>query len=172
MDGRVATSEAREDLAFSGAACGGWGAASQCAGGRGGGRPEELSDGAPPFEEAGGRGLRDAGERGADGPAHGERMGGRRKDGVAGQDRRRTRAGGRGHGRGLLAGGGAPGVTRGEAQVSVAGGGEEHGGGRDGGRGLPGGGGDGGPSGRFIVVVLLREGEEVTVKRFYREGEM
>src|SRR5215218_4373310 len=139
MDGRVATSEAREDLAFSGAACGGWGAASQCAGGRGGGRPEELSDGAPPFEEAGGRGLRDTGERGADGPAHGERMGGRRKDGVAGQDRRRTRAGGRGHGRGLLAGGGAPGVTRGEA----------HGGGQDRGRRLAGRGGGREPSGRF-----------------------
>src|SRR5919107_3788389 len=134
VDGRVATSETREDLAFSGAACGGWGAAAQRAGGWGGGRPEELSDGAPPFEEAGGRGLRDAGERGEDGPAHGERMGGRRKDGVAGQDRRRTRAGGRGHGRGLLAGGGAPGVTCWEAQVSVAGGGTEHGGGQDRGR--------------------------------------
>src|SRR5215213_4057609 len=76
-------------------------------------------------------------------------MGGRRKDGVAGQDRRRTRAGGRGHGRGLLAGGGAPGVTRGEAQVSVAGGGEEHGGGQDRGRRLAGRGGGREPSGRF-----------------------
>src|SRR5919107_1135395 len=148
-DGRVATSEAREDLAFSGTACGGWGAASQRAGGRGGGGPEELSDGAPPPEKAGGRRLRDAGERGADGPAHGERMGGCREDGVAGQDRRRARAGGRGDGRGLLAGGGAPRVAFGEAPVSVAGGGAEHGGGQDRGRGSAGRGGGREPVGRF-----------------------
>src|SRR5215212_5798300 len=55
-------------------------------------------------------------------------------DGFARQDRRRSRAGGRGDRGGLLAGGGATRFACGQAEVSVKGGGAEHGGGEDRGR--------------------------------------
>src|SRR5215213_8269319 len=132
--GRASTSEARGDIEVSGAACRGWGAAAERKGGWGRGRAQEFADGPPPLEKVGRGGLCGAGHGGQDDPDHREGVGGSGEDGFAWQDRRRSRAGGRGDRGGLLAGGGVTRFACGQAEVSVKGGGAEHGGGEDRGR--------------------------------------
>src|SRR5215217_7955113 len=103
--GRASTSEARGGTEVSGASCRGRGATAERAGGWCRGRAQEFADGPPPFEEVRTRGLCGAGQGGQDGPAQGEGVGGSGADGFARQDRRWSRAGGRGDRGGLLAGG-------------------------------------------------------------------